>query len=170
MTISLRRRLTALVTVNSAALFLAASWLGALPRVAPVAGAWQSTAVLAATGGVWAGIRLSGTRASRVVGERMSVAALALALPWMACASNAVGLSITLAFSGVAFGAMLRSRRFSLLPALIGGAWGLIAVFIGIDVELSQMIASGAALGILAWTFRAGRPAPVPLNSRGESR
>ena len=158
-----------LLSAEFAAALLAASWLGAIPRVSPVAGAWLWTTVLAAGGGVWAGIRLRVPLARSVGAGRMpavSVIALALALPWPACASNALGLSITLGLSGVAVGVVLRSARFSIPAAIAAVLWSLVPV----DTELSLMLAAGAALTIVAVRFRAGRAAPVPLESRGVSR
>ena len=169
MTTLLKHRIAVLLSVDFAATLLAASWLGAIPRVSPVAGAWQWTAVLAAGGGVWAGIRLCAPLARSVGAGRMpaaSVIALALALPWPALASNGLGLSITLASSGFAIGVVLRSSRFSLFAAVVGLAW----MALGIDVELSLLITATAAAAILARGFRVRRRAPVPLESRGVSR
>jgi hypothetical protein len=169
MTTLLKHRIAVLLSVDFAATLLAASWLGAIPRVLPVAGAWQWTAVLAAGSGVWAGIRLCAPLARSVGAGRMpaaSVIALALALPWPALASNGLGLSITVAASGIPVGVVLRSSRPSLLAVIVGVLWALAPI----DTELSLMIAGGAALGIVARRFRVGRRAPVALKSRGVRR
>ena len=168
---------------NTCAVLLLVSWFGALPRVLPVAGAWQWTAVLATAGGVWVGIRVSAARVSRARGGRMSIApviALALALPLLACATNALGLAIISAVCGIASGASLhggllsqRSRlgTVTLVAAIpVAAAWALAAALLGLDVELALMLASGAVLLALALSLRAALCAPVPLNSRGESR
>jgi hypothetical protein len=169
MTTLLKDRIAVLLSADFAATLLAASWLGAIPRALPVAAAWQWTAVLAAGGGVLAGIRLCAPLARSVGAGRMPVAsviALAVALPWPALASNALGLSITLGLSGVAVGVALRSTRFSVPAAILGLLWALVPI----DTELSLMLAGGSALAVLAWRFRVARPAPVPLESRGVSR